>query len=317
MAWFQGESFKGLEMGEQSVVIFRSLEDIHNLADALYVTALAATSSQDSSRTILLLEESITLYEQMNEPGKLADSMWLYGSKLHQRGEQELGLSLLEQSRQLAVKHNRLPLLAVIEKAYGWIAFDSNDLASALSHCKKCDQILKKLGIKNSLSGPDTAYGDILVRQAKFDQARTYYQKSLDMDLERGNTANAAKVIERLGNLALHEGQISKAKALYFESLSLLRDVERRAFKVARCLFGLAQIAEAEGQSERFVTLLGAFEAHRSITPGWQHKIDIDPIKDKLQNYLEMPSYKTAYNKGLSMSKEQAIDYALSEYTTG
>ncbi len=313
IAWFQGDSFKGLQMGEQSVAIFRSLGDTRKLADALYATALATFSSPDSVRTLPLLDESITLYKQINDPSELAKSLLLYGAKLYQRGEHKLALSQIEESHDLAVKHGRLPLVAEIENYYGQIAFSDNDFAAAWSHFEKQVQLEQKMGRKIWIPGIFWALGDILFHQGEYEQARTYYQKSLAMFLKMGNTANAAESIERLGKLALRQGQIPKAKALYFESLVLLQNVERRAWKVAKCLFGLAQIADIEDQPERFVTLVGAVETHRSKIPSIYHWVELEPVTDKLQTYLDKPYLKQAYNRGLSMSKEQAIDYALSD----
>jgi tetratricopeptide (TPR) repeat protein len=237
---------------------------------------------------------------------------------LYQKGKHLLGLTLIEESRQLAVKHGRLPLVAEIENNYGWIALYTNNFEAAWSHFEKYLHLSQKVGRKINIPEIHNAFGDTLFYQKKYDKAIIYYQNSLDMFMEWGNTAMAAELIEKQGKVALRKGQLDKSKALYFESLALLRDIERRAFKVARCLFGLAQIADIEERLERFVTLLSASEAHRNVD---RLSYDVDQserdrVISKLPKYLEKPSLKNAYTRGLAMTKEQAIDYALSDEDT-
>jgi tetratricopeptide (TPR) repeat protein len=175
--------------------------------------------------------------------------------------------------------------------------------------------LLKQVGNKTDQPSLYEYFGNILYLQCDYERAKTLYNKSLSMWVSMGNTANIAELVEKLGEVALRQDQLLEAKALFCESLELLRSVERRAFKVAICLFGLAQIADAEEQPERFVTLLGASEAHRNLTPTnyYSDRREENRLKTKLRFYLDKPSFINAYNNGLSMTKEQAIDFALSE----
>ena len=65
LAWYQGDSGVGIDLGEQSVAIYRALGDRRGLAHALQALGQASLSFPDSAITIPCLEESIALCREI------------------------------------------------------------------------------------------------------------------------------------------------------------------------------------------------------------------------------------------------------------
>ena len=77
----------------------------------------------------------------------------------------------------------------------------------------------------------------------------------------------------------------------------------------------LAQITGAGEQPKRVTTLIGAAEALQSKTNVGIYGIrsEIADITTAMHTYLDKASFDAAYARGLAMTKEQAIAFALSE----
>ena len=194
-------------------------------------------------------------------------------------------------------------------------AFHQNDREVVLPLLNKCLRMRQQSGNKAHEPGELLSIGRVLYHQGQFNQAKTYFQKSLALWWEMGNTANAAEVTHNLGKTLFRLGHLSEAKARFIESLVLLKGIERREYKVAWCLLGLAQITDAKEQPMRIATLIGATEVLRSKTTTYMPNIhiEIEEIETTTRTYLDEESFNAAYARGLAMNKEQAIAFALSE----
>ncbi len=97
----------------------------------------------------------------------------------------------------------------------------------------------------------------------------------------------------------------------------MLREVNIHDDVISTCLCGLAQVIKVEDHPERVAIFLGAAEAFRPKTVVFYSDTyhEFNSIRDAVHQYLDDVSFDTAFSKGLAMTKEEAIAFALAEET--
>jgi hypothetical protein len=117
------------------------------------------------------------------------------------------------------------------------------------------------------------------------------------------NKANAA--------LAAHDYQ--QATAALAEELAAQREHEHEhQHGLAGCLLAIAELASETGHLGRAATLLGAVAKLREANPASvEEQISYDRIAANVRAQLGMTNFTRARQQGHTMSRAQAIDYAL------
>jgi tetratricopeptide (TPR) repeat protein len=318
MAWWQGDSKKGITLGEQSVEIFRQLDDQRGLANALRSLGQATLSFPESTMTLPLLEESITLYRSTNDEIGLAKALVYYGWKFIHIGEFSSAHSTAEESLRLAQEIDSINMRAVAHFMLGNVNGNEGNNTLALSHYEKSYKLLKQAGNKlyESFVIDSIGWGNYFLQQ--YERAKENFQRSMELYTGMGNSANASVSACFLARIAYHQGRRVDANTLYIKSLLLSRDIEIHDFNIARCLLGLAIGTKTNQNPNRVALLLGAAEKFRIKTGNdpFNIRFEKDHLIDTLHNFLDKKDIDASYNKGLTMTKEQAINYALSEFST-
>jgi non-specific serine/threonine protein kinase len=102
--------------------------------------------------------------------------------------------------------------------------------------------------------------GDIALNHSNPDWARALYDETVTILRELGDLNFLAYSVRRLAQLHWQEAQYGQAVAQLQESLNLNRDVADPRGMIA-CLAGFAAVAVAQGRYERAVQLMGAVES--------------------------------------------------------
>jgi tetratricopeptide (TPR) repeat protein len=138
------------------------------------------------------------------------------------------------------------------------------------------------------------------------------WEEALALCRELGSKNGTAWALYYLGDVALYQGEIMHALALYNKSLKLFQEL-RYKFGIPPCLLGFAGVASASGQAERGAQLYGASEALREamghdIPP--HGRISYDRIVATIRTQLDEAAFAAAWAAGQAMTSEQAIAYA-------
>jgi len=141
--------------------------------------------------------------------------------------------------------------------------------------------------------------------------ARDHILESLALSRELSDVQMIALSLLMLGNIALWQGRLAEARANLSEGLETWRrDGNARA--IANFVESLAAEAAAAGQKERALRLGGAAEELRqrgAVVPSSPfHR----QIRRRLEALRQDPEGREAWSLGAQMSREEAIDYALS-----
>ena len=116
-----------------------------------------------------------------------------------------------------------------------------------------------------------------------------------------------------MGTVVLHEGNLIQARALYRESLTIMRDVGG-PWNVSMHLAAFSHVAAAQGQAARAVRLAGAVTALGEV-----HHTPLIPLSEELlaeglaaaRSALGEAAYAAAWAAGRAMSLEESLAEAL------
>jgi DNA-binding CsgD family transcriptional regulator len=146
--------------------------------------------------------------------------------------------------------------------------------------------------------------------------ARRLLEEGLALDRQTENESwMMGRTLDRLGWLALTQGQHAEAQARFAESLTRFQDLGE-VMPIADSLEGLAALAAARGEHERALRLVGAATAVRERVGAPLHPIRRtrrDRWLDPLRQVVGEPTVEQAWASGQALTLDQAVTLALEE----
>ena len=151
--------------------------------------------------------------------------------------------------------------------------------------------------------------------RGEFAEAQKHADLMLDLHREMGDHRAVTGHQSDVAHAARQLGNFKEALALYRETIQEWQEIGHRG-AVAHQLECFAFIAKAQEEGERAVTLMSAAEALRRAsnsprTP--QEGIEYDKELAGLRAGLDENTFNLHWADGLSMSMDQAIEYALKQ----
>jgi len=143
--------------------------------------------------------------------------------------------------------------------------------------------------------------------------AKALWEQGLALFRQEGDKGHISWGLEGLGGLAFLEKRFEEANTLHKESLKHKAEVMNK-LGIAFSFDGLAQVAAAQGNSQRAAILWGAAEQLRRLlgTP-------VDPSRQSLftslipmvRQALGLELFQQRWEQGQRLSLAQAVNYAL------
>lgn len=266
---------------EESVAIFREVDDQRHLVPALVVLGLVEDETDDDTAARAHFDESIALARIRDDRRSLTLSLGRAGRMEDAHGNHER-----------AGKHYAEGLTLARQEDDAWlIAFHQEGLADV------------------ALAGGRAAEAVRL-----YGESHTRYQT-----LE--NTNGVRFSLFGLARAAAALGHVEQAEDLFVQSLRLFRDPPNlwHFAEIIGELAGLAAMAEAQpAGARRAVRLYGAVEAVLKAHPHptlalLSARPDYDRTVATTRAWLDAATWATAWAEGQAMTLDQAIAYALDE----
>jgi predicted ATPase len=160
-----------------------------------------------------------------------------------------------------------------------------------------------------------TWLGDLAFHQGNLEEAQTLYEECAGAFKEIRDQNFLAYAVRHLGQVACRQGEFEKAAILCGESLSLNQSLKDERGVIA-CLSALAGIVAARGKVRLASQLFGAVEAllgARSIRLLQVDQMEFDRNVSTSRSQLDSETLDNAWAKGLAMTLEQAVEFALKE----
>jgi tetratricopeptide (TPR) repeat protein len=157
--------------------------------------------------------------------------------------------------------------------------------------------------------------GEVARTQGQYDLARKYYEECQVLLHDTGDTGDLARFVHNLGYIAQHEGDYASAESKFRQSLSMFRRVGNRR-GIAECLAGLAGLKARQGDPQAGAALLGAGESLLFSTGGawWPaDRVEVERNRELIQSVLRGDEFTNVWERGKTMTIDQAIAFASDE----
>ncbi len=156
-------------------------------------------------------------------------------------------------------------------------------------------------------------FGEVARAQGDYEQARDYYEQAEDYFHRADAVGDQARLIHTMGYMALHDGDVARADALFRESLDAFRKLGNKRGMI-ECLAGLAVVGVVLGDPARAATLLGAAEAQlaQSGAAWWPaDRVEVERLRERLHIALDERELDRLRVRGRAMSLDEAMAYAV------
>lgn len=130
----------------------------------------------------------------------------------------------------------------------GILAEDQGDYTQAEKYCQEGLVIAQEIGHQDRICALLRGLGSVRMFREDYEQAEEFLQQSLAIARELKDPSLTTKVLKVSGETYLRQQKFDLAKSTFSESLEIARKLGGKEF-IADALFGLAQIAAAQGDT--------------------------------------------------------------------
>ncbi len=318
LAFILGER-RALSLSVESAHIYQQLDDVRGMVFARRNEGMTlAFQLGDLARGRAVLEEALAVARSSGDRWLIAHAQ-VFLAYFPGVVDRDTRWALAEQALPALEEAGDLLGIAIAHRVLGSVALWRGDYLRAI---RSFGEDLARTRALGDAVGAATALrdlGDASRLIGKYDQATTCYEEGLSI-LDAVGWSGVESNIQwqyRLGDVALEQGDVDRAAALYSEGLARARRVlpsgslggfAVRAFWA--CFRGLAAVASRRGQSERAARLLGAAPAPGDADAPWM-RADYSRLLSAVRSPLSEEAFSRAFAEGQAMTLEQAIEYAL------
>jgi predicted ATPase/DNA-binding SARP family transcriptional activator len=247
-----------------------------------------------------------------------AKATWVAGFLNFYRGNQQVARELLEQGVVLcrglgpSGKHD----LALALNYLGVEASRRGDLASAQAYFEESLALRRELGDVWGVAQSLVNLGYIAHKLGDPFKARSLCEEGLMMARASGEQSRVAFALANLGELAADQANYSQARTLHKQCLLIYREFGSK-YWCAAALESLLIIEARQAdtsQLAKVARLWGAVEAlHKAH--GSSAYLDQETVHqiDTVRTRLGEAAFLDAWNQGLAMTLNEAVDYAIEE----
>jgi predicted ATPase/DNA-binding SARP family transcriptional activator/class 3 adenylate cyclase/Tfp pilus assembly protein PilF len=327
--------------------------DIAARAKALNGAGILATKKGDDQAARQLCEESLKLFRELNDPHGIAAALGSLGMIASHQGDKETAQALYQESLELQRALGSQEGMAVALVNLGLIAFNRGDYAAARACYEESQQLFRELNDPRGISYALHGLGQVAYFEGNITLARTFFEESLALRRELGNRESAAATLHNLGLLAGEQQDYAAAYSFFMESLAIKRSlgnrrsialtlndlallsVKQEDFAAARrflqealalrqeltdqlglaeCLQAAGEMKAAQGEAQQAVRLFGAAEnlcrsLGASLPPDEQ--THYENILQVARAALGEEVFASAWEEGQAMGWEEAVALAL------
>jgi predicted ATPase/class 3 adenylate cyclase len=268
-AWQQGDYVASQEDLEQSVVIYRQMEDIAGLARALHYLGHLLFDQRLYPEADTYFNESRNFYLNLKDP--------------------TLSLILLSDT--------------------GMVAYHQGDRQTAKERFEEALSGFRDQGAGSEAADQLNRLGDLARLDQDLDDAIALYDESLALFRKSEDSLGVASCLHKLGQICLKQEGYDRAHSLFKQSLNSQQKVGNKqgiaeclaAYAGLACATGQCELAaELIGTTDAFLEELGA-----PLSPA--DKQDLELVKAEMMVRLGDIRFQELYQKGRLMSLDDGI----------
>jgi predicted ATPase/DNA-binding XRE family transcriptional regulator len=312
LARHQGDHEQAQSLTDQSLALYRQLDDTRGCADALLNLGSIALFQASFARAEALMAESLALYQQLDDTRGIADALRVLALLAKDRGDlaraAQLGAACLALHQQIGDRHGAARTIFNLST----IAYWQGEYDRSASLAGQAAQIFEELGDQMGLAYALEGIGMVEYKQGRCGDALRSLSRSLDLLREIDEKTGTALVLHELGLVAQAQGRPQRAARLHRDGLALAWEIGDRR-RTAFCLEGLAAAIGA-GRPLYAAWLFGSAAALREAigTPlppaervAYEHSIAA------ARAAADQAAFAAAWEAGHALPIQQVVDQAL------
>ncbi|MBV9229104.1 MAG: tetratricopeptide repeat protein, partial [Chloroflexi bacterium] len=192
-------------------------------AKALYNAEWLAYLQGDLERAEELCQESLALYREINDTRGMAWSLYQLGVVTYRKGDDTLTRSFLEECRLCAEEIGDNRSLAYLLLFLGMAAIERGDYVAARSSLEKSLALLRELNNHEDIVWPFFHLGRALFALGEETQAQALVEEGLALTKQTNYQLASAVGFYLLGRFAFEQGKMTEARSFLEESLAIYR----------------------------------------------------------------------------------------------
>lgn len=263
-------------------------------------------------------QESVTIWREVGDNWWLAFTLGRVGGNLFLQGDLIEAKRIQEEAVTLAREaENKWALGDVLGNLSG-VLTNSGDYREARSVQEEGLAVYREVGDKSCIAEALQGLGTLAHMQGDYEQATVLFKESLEIYRELHYVGGLLSLLFELGCIVLGQEDDQQAATLFTEALVLAQKTDDQN-TLAHALAGLGGVAGARGRFEQAVLLLGASESIFNalgveIFSLFHHRLpDYNRWVENARSQLDESTFKAVWAKGMAMSTEDSIKYALDE----
>jgi predicted ATPase/class 3 adenylate cyclase/DNA-binding CsgD family transcriptional regulator len=305
MAVHQGDTERGEALCTEILTLSRELGDRDDVAHTLYLRGRIAGWWNDLAAACSLLEEALALWRELDDKEGMAFALFFLAWQVRQQGNYARARALCEECLTL---HRALGNTRGIAYALSELAvihlLTQGDQGEGRALLEESLALARELGDRMNMARCFSLLGEVSLHQSDVTKARSFAEQCLRLSKEIGDQGLTTDALALLGKVNFVQGDYTAARALYEEVLTFPWRV------TVWDLEPLASVVAAQGEPRWAAQLWGSAQALREsqgmpIPPVMRAAYESSVAAARAQ--LGKQALVAAWEEGRSMTAEQAL----------
>ena len=309
-------------LSNESLTLYREVNDIQGMAWALYWLGDATQDRSDYATAHTRYEEALALFRQVGDQEGSAYTLGALAYGVTNRGDFPRARSLAEEALALfRARSDKQGILYALVRLVRCLYLSQADPKDALVLAQECLTLSREVGYKQGLAAALSYLGLLALRRGDEDTARSNLEEALRLRKELASPWGIARGMYYLADLSMVQYDYAAAYALYEECLQRSNAIGDKEF-LASCMEGLAATMVNQGgenvlgsESARAARLWGAAERLREVIGAPippVHRATYEQALARVHSQMSEQAFREAWEEGRSMLPEQALAARLS-----
>jgi predicted ATPase len=277
LACTQNDNDVAAKRAEESLNLYRTLDDRGGIAVSCNCLGLVYTELRDLERAASNLEESLALWRSSGDEASYARSLTNLAMVRRLQGESEAAREMYNETEAVFRRISDQSSAAWARNHQGDVAREMGELEEASGHYAAALSAFRELGDSWGIASSLVDIGTLSRREGRFDEAAAAYRESLEHFGRLGHSRGIARVLEAAALLSVEQGRYERALTL-------------------------------AGAASRLRDLLGAPLPE-------PEQAEIDRGLETARQALDLEGARQPYQCGRCMGVAEAIGYALDDST--
>jgi DNA-binding NarL/FixJ family response regulator len=310
LAFQQGKYERAEALASESQTLFREMSDIKGSASAGEILGMLTWNKGNLSSARSLLEQALVLYKQTNDKEGTVNSLFALAWLARDQGDYDHARALCDESLALSKDLGYLRGVADARLIMAQLLFDTQAAQNIVRlQVESALDLYRQVADKEGIAACFHLLGQLALLQGETEEARSWFEQSVEQHKELGHLAGQAWAISGLARVAFAREDLVGAYDIYEESLVLARTIGDQELQV-NCMEGLAMVVSMQENYVWAAQIWGAADILRE-TMGQPHTpverlLYESAIKD-LHRHLDEETFAAAYERGRMMSPDQAL----------